>query len=469
VRIGVVGLGYVGLITAVCLAEWQHEVVGLERDPDRLRQLTEGHVPFYEPGLARLLTRHVAAKQVRFTADPADGIPSADIVLIAVGTHDGNGGWQTASVRRCLAELAPHVRDDAAVVIRSTMPPDFISELGLLVKEQRRAHHRAPVNLLLNPEFSQQGRAIDEFQHPKRVIIGIVHDPDGAGESALRRLYAAVDAPVLTMPAVEATLAKLGANLFLATKISFANELAAICDAFGADVKNVVQSMSYDNRIGDAFLGPGIGFGGSCLPHQVTMMVKAASQAGTFTPLLEAVDQINLRQRQDFAARITELLGGTLEDATVALLGLAFKPNTDDIRDAPALAIARLLVAGGARVQAYDPLERVRITAAAAVPGITVVDRPADALTGADIAALTTEWPEFLELDWASVRALMRRPIVIDGRNVLPPDYMSAAGFAFSAFGRGTSISPSIAEEEGSRSNLADGREVVAQPASLRL
>jgi UDPglucose 6-dehydrogenase len=468
VRIGVVGLGYVGLVTAMCIAEWNHEVLGIERDPDRLRQLKKGRLPFYEPGLSEVLAREVAAKRVRFTADPADGIASADIVLVTVGTHDGNGGWQTASVRRCLAELAPHIRDDAVIVLRSTLPPDFISELGDLVMEQRLAHGRPPVSLLLNPEFSQQGRAIEEFNHPKRVVIGIVHDPDGAGEVALRRLYAAVDAPILTMPAVEATLAKLGANLFLATKISYANELAALCDAFGADVKNVVQSMSYDDRIGDAFLGAGIGFGGSCLPHQVKMMVKSGGQAGARTPLLEAVDQVNMQQRRAFVARVADLLGGTPDGAVVALLGLAFKPNTDDIRDAPAITIAQLLLGAGARVQAYDPFERARTAATVAVPGIVVVDEIAEALTGADIAAVTTEWPEIITLDWPSMRPLMRRPLVVDGRNVLAPEDMANAGFTLSAFGRGTSVARTGSDVKHAYAGTSDAEDVADAAMALR-
>jgi UDPglucose 6-dehydrogenase len=466
-QIGVVGLGYVGLVTAVGLAEWHHEVVGVERDPHRLRQLKEGRLPFYEPGLADVFERELAAKRLRFTADPADGIPSADIVMVAVGTHDGNGGWQTASVRRCLAELAPHVRDDAAVVVRSTLPPDFVSELEKIVRQQRLVHGRAPVNLLLNPEFSQEGRALDEFRDPKRIIIGVIHDPMGSGEAALRRAYDRADAPIITLPAVEASLAKLGANLFLATKISFANELAALCDAFGADVTNVVHSMSYDDRIGGTFLRAGIGFGGSCLPHQVSMMVRIAAQAGAPTPLLSAVDEINSRQRRAFVATIAELLGGTLQDTTVALLGLAFKPNTDDLRDAPALTIAELLIAAGARVQAYDPMERVRSDAAMAVPGMIVVDRIEDALRGVDAAALTTEWPEIIALDWRSVRGLMRRPIVIDGRNVLFPNEMAAAGFTFTAFGRGTSEArPRSAETRGA--DTTDSQEAVFATGSLR-
>ena len=239
------------------------------------------------------------------------------------------------------------------------------------------------------------------------------------------------------MPAIDAAFAKLGANLFLATKISFANELAALCDAYGAQVDQVVAGMAFDSRIGGKFLRAGVGFGGSCLPNQVTMTVRSASLAGVPSPLLAAVDEINHRQRTDFVTRVREMIGGSLEGKRVGLLGLTFKPFTDDLRDAPALDIARHLLAGGASVVAYDPMEGARNRSAELVPGLEVVSSVLEAVTDTDAIGLVTEWPEFIGLDWSVVRAAVRNPVVVDGRGALAPEPMAALGFDYSAFGRG--------------------------------
>jgi UDPglucose 6-dehydrogenase len=438
VRVTVVGLGYVGLVTAACLAEWDHLVVGVDADPLRLDALQTGLMPFHEPRLPELVADGVASGRLRFAADLPAVAADADLVIVAVGTHDGNGGWQTDTVRGCLAELVPAMAEGSTLVIRSTLPPDFIRQLPTLVAGQAVAAGRGPTPVMLNPEFTREGRAVSDFQQPDRVVFGIVSDPDGRGEATLRELYEHAGAPIVVMGAIDAAITKLGANLFLATKISFANELAEICDAFGADVSTVVDGMSYDPRIGGSFLKAGVGFGGSCLPNQVSMTIRAAAQAGVATPLLSAVDDVNHRRRLQVVERTAALLDGTVRGRRVALLGLTFKPDTDDLRDAPALTIAEAFIEGGASVVAYDPMPSARARSVAIVAGLVVAETAADAIQGSDVVVLVTEWPEFVDLDWRAAGATMRRRVVVDGRNVLSAEELTASGFAYSSFGRGT-------------------------------
>jgi UDPglucose 6-dehydrogenase len=439
-RVTVVGLGYVGLVTGACLAEWGHEVLGVDADPRRLETLREGRVPFHEPRLPELVADGVTKGTLRFTDDLTAASAAADMVIVAVGTHDGNGGWQTDTVRGALADIVPAMAEEATLVIRSTLPPDFIRQLPQLVGSRRASAQRSHVPVMLNPEFTREGRAVRDYQQPDRIVLGIVTDPEGHGEAALRELYHSAAAPVVVMGAIDAAITKLAANLFLATKISFANELAEICDAFGADVSTVVDGMSYDSRIGGAFLKAGVGFGGSCLPNQVSMTIRTAAQVGVDTPLLTAVDDVNHRRRVQVVERAASLLDGTVRGRRVALLGLTFKPDTDDLRDAPALTIAAEFLEEGATVIAYDPMPLARERAAGLVPGLEVVSAAADAIRDADIAVLVTEWPEFVELDWAVAAEAMRRRIVIDGRNVLRAEDLIGEGFTYSSFGRGTVV-----------------------------
>ena len=440
-RVTVVGLGYVGLVTGACLAEWGHEVVGVDADPRRLGTLRDGRVPFHEPRLPDLVADGVTKGTLQFTDDLKGASAMADMVIVAVGTHDGNGGWQTDTVRGALADIVPAMGDHATLVIRSTLPPDFIRQLPQLVSSRRASADRSPIPVMLNPEFTREGRAVRDYQQPDRIVLGVVLDPDGHGEAALRELYHSAAAPVIVMGAIDAAITKLAANLFLATKISFANELAEICDAFGADVSTVVDGMSYDTRIGGAFLKAGVGFGGSCLPNQVSMTIRTAAQVGVDTPLLSAVDEVNHRRRTQVVERAATLLDGTVRGRRVALLGLTFKPDTDDLRDAPALTIAGELLEGGAEVIAYDPMPLARERSATLVPGLQVASAAGDAIRDADIAVLVTEWPEFIDLDWALAASTMRRRVLIDGRNVLSGEELAAIGFTYSSFGRGT-VSP---------------------------
>jgi UDPglucose 6-dehydrogenase len=439
-RISVIGLGYVGLVTSACLAEWGHQITGLDSSETRLSALRAGSMPIAEPGLADMVARNVAAGRLSFAA--MDELPAvlatSDIVMVAVGTHDGNGGWQTATMVSALADVARHVADDAALVIRSTLPPAFVAELPALVLELRSEARRRPSPLMLNPEFTREGNAIRDFMEPSRVVIGIAADPTGQGEALLRDVYASAKAPILAMPATDAALAKLGANLFLATKISFANELASLCDVFGADVDRVVESMSYDDRIGGQFLRSGVGFGGSCLPNQVSMMTRSAQAAGLDAKLLHAVEEINHAQRTRFVDRIRDSAGPELAGRRIAILGLTFKPQTDDLRDAPALTIAAELIREGASVVACDPMPAARRLAASLIDGLEVTDDLLEAVRSADVAALVTEWPEYVHADWRRIGEHMRRRAVVDGRNALDRHTLAELGFAYTAFGRGS-------------------------------
>jgi UDPglucose 6-dehydrogenase len=433
----VIGLGYVGLVTAACLAEWGHRVVGVDVDTERLKALDSGHLPFYEPRLGDLVERNRLSGRLAFTSSPGEAVSGASIILVAVGTHDGNGGWQTDTIRSCLSLVVPAVDDGACLVIRSTLPPEFVRELGSLVAKMRADAGLGLISVLTNPEFTREGSAVLDFMEPERIVFGTVDDPNGRGAAMLEELYAPTPAPKLQLSGTDAAFSKLGSNLFLATKISFANELATLCEAYGADIESVVHAMSYDSRIGGRFLRAGAGFGGSCLPHQVGMTVRTAQLAGIRSPLLAAVDEVNHTQRERVVEKLRGLLDGQLTSRRIALLGVAFKPNTDDVRDAPSLTIAARLIALGAEVVAYDPMPTAVAKALAAVPGLKAATSVTEALTGADAVALVTEWPEFSSIEWSTARELMRGRAIVDARNFLPAQAVIGAGLAYSGFGRG--------------------------------
>jgi UDPglucose 6-dehydrogenase len=450
-RVTVVGQGYVGLVTAGGAAAWGHEVTGVEVQPERLHALQAGLAPFHEPGLADLIEEHLAGGLLAFTDHGAEAAATSKLTFVAVGTIDPSQRWDMNTMRAALASVVPHIPDDGAVVVRSTCPPDFVAQLPTFVDGIREQAGRSPIAVMLNPEFTKEGTAVRDFLNPDRVVLGVASDPRGRGTSLLREFYAKVTTPVLVLDAIDASLSKLGANLFLATKISFANELASLCDLYGSQIERVVEGMAYDPRIGGSFLRAGIGFGGSCLPDQVTMTVRDAVARGHETPLLAAVDLINARQRSAFADRIDSLLGGAAGQR-VALLGLTFKPHTDDLRAAPSLDIARALIAMGANVVAFDPMEAARRRAQIEVEGLEVVDDAISAMTGADAIGLVTEWPEFVSLPWRTVARLVARRIVVDGRNALDADAIVDAGFIYSSFGRGQRVP---AEFEGGHAPAA--------------
>jgi UDPglucose 6-dehydrogenase len=425
-------MGYVGLVTSACLAQWGNEVVGIEADGGRLEKLRQGEIPFHEPGLADLVRANGREGRLRFTHELAD-VVGADAVFVAVGTHDGSGGWQSDTLAACVTQVLPLMGPGSVLVIRSTVPPDFVEELRALAGAA--AQGGRGVAVLLNPEFTREGTAVNDFFHPDRVVVGVLEDSSGTGVGLLRELYGLVDVPFLVLPAIDAALTKLGSNLFLATKISFANELAAVCELYGASMDGVLAGMAPDPRIGGRFLRPGVGFGGSCLPNQVRMTVMGARDRQAETPLLAAVDAVNARQADVLVEKLEKALGD-LHGRRIAVLGLAFKPDTDDTRDAPSLRVIRLLHDAGARVRAFDPMAAARSRVARMLPEATISLTVHDALFGADAAALVTEWRDFIELDWAAARRLMHGRVFVDGRNALSPEEMARAGFVYSSFGR---------------------------------
>jgi UDPglucose 6-dehydrogenase len=445
-KVTVVGQGYVGLVTAACAAEWGHDVIGVEQAPARRDMLLDGRVPFHEPGLSEIVAEHLADGRLRFSASGSEAVAASDITFVAVGTVDPEGQWETRTMSACLAEVVPHIPDGGVIVVRSTCPPPFVTTLAERVDAIRAAAGRVPIAVMLNPEFTKEGTAVQDFLVPDRVVIGIASDPDGHGEAKLREFYAQVEAPFLVLAAMDAILAKLGSNLFLATKISFANEMAAICDLYGAQIERVVEGMAHDARIGGSFLRAGVGFGGSCLPHQVTMTVRDSETLGISTPLFAAVEEVNDRQRRAFVDRIIAATAGAPKPR-VALLGLTFKPGTDDMREAPSLEIARMLIEAGIRVTAYDPMEAARARAAQIIPALVVVDRASKAIMNSDAIGIVTEWPEFGKLPWAAIAKAVRRPIIVDGRNCLDPVAMALAGFDYIGFGRSARSVP--VEEAG--------------------
>jgi UDPglucose 6-dehydrogenase len=413
-----------------------HSVRGIDASEERLASLRSGRPPFYEPGLDRLVREGTNSGRLDFqsSADAAAVSASSDLVVLAVGTHDGNGRWQTDTMATVLADVVPYVADGVSIVIRSTLPPDYLQTLNTIVAAMREQSGLGAVPLVLNPEFTREGRAIHDFMRPDRVVVGLISDPGRIGERVLRNLYAPLDAPILVMSGIDACFAKLASNLFLATKISFANELARLCDAHGADVSEVVTAMGYDPRIGRQFLSAGLGFGGSCLPHQVSMTVEMARRSMVDAPLLGAVQEVNLEQRARFAHRLVEL--STTAAPRVALLGLTFKPDTDDLRDAPSLDVARELIALGAHPVAYDPMPAARHRAATVVSGLDVVESLDEAVYDSDAIGLVTEWSVFRSIDWNAVRSVSRAVAVLDGRNALSEEAILSAGFGYEGIGR---------------------------------
>ncbi|NJD28382.1 MAG: nucleotide sugar dehydrogenase [Chloroflexi bacterium] len=438
-NVTVVGLGYVGLVTAAGLAQVGHRVRGIDVDSRRIALLERGTLPFHEPGLDELVAANVADGRLTLEPDLQAAAAGADVIFVAVGTHDGNGGWQTDSILASLLAIARHAPPGSVVAVRSTLPPDSLDRLAARTRKARQAEQPgADLPLVLNPEFTREGTAVRDFLAPDRIVVGGLDDPTGRGTAVLRELYRSFEAPILAVSGHDACLTKLGSNLFLATKISFANELARLCDRYGARVDDVVEGMSYDRRIGGSFLRPGVGFGGSCLPHQVAMTIRSFREDGDDLPLLASVDHINEHQRTRFVDLLDRLVGG-LAGRHVALLGLTFKPGTDDLRDAPSLPIARALLDRGAAVSAADPMPAARRRAAEIVPGLRGVDDAMDALVDADAVGLVTEWPEFRALDWSAAAVVLRGRVVVDGRNALEPDRVTAAGLRYAAFGRGLS------------------------------
>jgi UDPglucose 6-dehydrogenase len=435
-RVSVVGLGYVGLVTATCLARLGHMVVGLERDRTKMRALRAGKVPYYEPHLADDLRLQTMSGNLEFTTDPKSGLRDAEFVLICVGTpSDPTGHADLRDVLETTESVGTVIDQDPIVVLRSTVPVGTTRTVEQRLNEIRGQRGLEPIPVFANPEFLRTGRAIEDFLRPARVIIGRKDLGLDVFLESLRAFYAPLDAPVVVMNAESAELVKNASNAFLAARVSFVNELAALCDVTGASIDDVVGGMGLDPRIGSQFMRPGLGYGGSCLPKDVRSLIATADDHGLDAPLARAVDEVNRAQIGVVSDRIAASLGRPLDGARVAILGLAFKPDTDDIRESPALALASELHARGAVVTGCDPEAGARVDAAAS--WLEVTRQPLGAARGADAVVLATEWPEYVTIDLPSLAKAMRGRLVVDARNSLDADKVGAAGLRYVGIGRG--------------------------------
>ena len=421
----VVGAGYVGLVTAVCLADNGRDVRLVEVEPTRLGMLQQGRSPIHEPGLDRLLAGVVDQGRLRVTGDMAAALRGAGVVLIAVGTPPTeDGGADLAQVRTALDAAIRHAEPGTVLAIKSTIPPGTTASLNRTLVRER-------LPLVMCPEFLREGSALSDFNRPARVVIG---GDDAEAVERVAALFGHLDAPIIRTDPTSAEMIKYGTNSFLALKISFINEISHLCELTGADVDAVADGMGLDPRVGRAFLGAGLGFGGSWFPKDVRALDHTASYHGQTMWMLKAAIEVNAQQRRRFVAKVRDSLGGNLQDCRIAVLGLSFKPGTDDMRQAPAVDIIRHLEDLGASVSATDP---VAIPKAAPLLGATrLVEDAYECVRDADAVVLVTEWPEFAALDWVRVAASVRRRVVVDGRNVLDGHALAAMGFAYRSVGR---------------------------------
>ncbi|MFM8678631.1 MAG: UDP-glucose dehydrogenase family protein [Alphaproteobacteria bacterium] len=435
-RVTMIGTGYVGLVTGACFSEFGVEVTCVDKDASKIERLERGEIPIFEPGLDQLVAKNTAAGRLRFTTDLAAAVPGADAVFIAVGTPSrrGDGHADLSYVYAAAEEIGRALRGYALVVTKSTVP------VGTGREVERRIRAVAPAaefDVASNPEFLREGAAISDFMRPDRVVIGT--DSERA-RTTMRELYRPlylIETPIVFTSLETSELIKYAANTFLATKITFINEIADLCEKVGADVHDVAKGIGLDGRIGRKFLHPGPGYGGSCFPKDTLALVKTAQDHGSPLRIVETVVDINDRRKTAMAARIVEACDGSVAGKTIAVLGLTFKPNTDDMRDAPSLVIVPALQKAGARIRAYDP-EGMKGEARHLLPGIEFCDSAVDAMQGADAMALLTEWNEFRALDPARIRQLLRSPVVVDLRNVYSPADMMAAGIRYRSIGRPT-------------------------------
>ena len=429
-KISVIGVGYVGLTTSTCFADLGHQVTCVDVDEAKIEKLRTGIMPIYEPGLEEMVRRNAHAGRLSFTTSYEDGLAEAEFVFIAVGTPQGSGGEADLKYVRAAAQsIAAAMKQPLIIVNKSTVPigtGDWVADII-----RRYQPEPIPFSVVSNPEFLREGSAINDFMHPDRIVLGSL-DSEAAAQVA--QLYLSLRAPIMITDLRTAEMIKYASNAFLATRISFINEIASVCEALGADVKEVAIGMGYDKRIGPDFLDAGIGFGGSCFPKDVQALAHMAAVHGCHPQLLRAVLEINRDQRRQVIHKLREVLG-TLDEQVIGVLGLAFKPNTDDMREAPAVEIIHLLQSEGARIRAYDPVAMVN--APLYLHDVVLCENAYEVARGADALVVATEWNEFKHLSLPRLKELMRKPIIVDGRNIYDPGQMKTLGFIYRGMGRG--------------------------------
>jgi len=432
-RITMIGSGYVGLVSGACFADFGHEVVCVDRDERKIAMLHAGEMPIYEPGLAELVARNVAQKRLSFTTDLAPAVSQAEAVFIGVGTPSrrGDGHADLSYVYAAAREIAHAMDDFTVIVTKSTVPVGTGDEVERIIREERPDADFAVVS---NPEFLREGAAISDFKRPDRIVIGI---EDERAREVMTQAYRPLHlnhSPMLFVGRRTAELTKYAGNAFLATKITFINEIADLCEKVGANVQDVARGIGLDNRIGSKFLHAGPGFGGSCFPKDTLALIKTAQDYDAPMRIVETVAAVNDTRKRAMGRKVVKACGGDVHGKTLAILGLTFKPNTDDMRDSPAIAIVQTLQDMGARVTAYDPegMEQARQV----LEGVTYADDPYSCVEGADALVIVTEWDAFRALDLGRMKQLMKAPVLVDLRNIYRADEITALGFSYSSVGR---------------------------------
>jgi len=431
-RIAVIGTGYVGLVTGTCLAESGNEVTCVDIDREKIERLKRRDVPIYEPGLSELVSRNLEAERLAFTTDLAAAVPGARLVFLAVGTPPSDdGSADLSALWKVIDAIAPHLRAESIVITKSTVPVGTATRVAARLKELTGRE----CDVASNPEFLKEGAALDDFQKPDRVVVGARR---AEVADVLRDLYAPflrTENPFLVMSPESAEMTKYVANALLATKISFINEMANLCERMQADIDDVRRGIGHDQRIGFAFLFPGAGYGGSCFPKDVLALSSMARERQLPAQILDAVHQVNNRQKTVLAEKIERHFGGNLKGKTIAIWGLSFKPRTDDIRDAPSLVLIDRLLKLGARLQVHDPEAMPNIRA---IYGdkLAYAELPMDAVSGADALAIVTEWGEFRNPEFGEIKSRMRQPVIFDGRNLYNPRQMKSLGFTYHCIGK---------------------------------
>ena len=430
-KIAVIGTGYVGLVAGACLAENGNEVTCVDKESGKVRDLQRGRIPIYEPGLEEIVRRNRSEKRLTFTTDLAKGVKASQIVFIAVGTPTGEDGSADLShVLEVARQIGKAMNGYKVVVDKSTVPVGTSERVREVIKKET-SH---PFSVVSNPEFLKQGAAIEDFMKPDRVVIGA--DDQRAAE-IMRELYSPftrTGAPIMMMDCASAELCKYAANAMLATRISFMNEIANVCEVVGADVDAVRRAVASDRRIGPAFLFPGVGYGGSCFPKDVKAIIKFAAAKNYTFEILHAVEDVNERQKVRLLGKMKKHFG-SLKGKRIAVWGLAFKPKTDDMREAPAVPLINGLLEAGAAVAAYDP-EATKVARSIFATRVDFKDKSYDALNGADAVAIVTEWPEFREPDWMKIKKALKTPVIFDGRNIYNPEQVRGLGFTYYSMGR---------------------------------
>src|SRR5687768_16338385 len=431
-KIAVVGTGYVGLVAGACLAESGNDVTCVDKDTAKVNMLRRGKVPFYEPGLEELVRRNKTEGRLMFTTELPKAVRASEVIFIAVGTPQGEDG--SADLRHVMGvarDIAKAMNGYKVIVDKSTVPVGTAEQ----VREVVRRETTHPFSVVSNPEFLKQGAAVDDFMKPDRVVIGAEDDRAAEIMVKLHKPFTRNGAQIMVMDCPSAELSKYASNAILATKISFMNEIANVCDLFGADVDRVRQAVGSDRRIGSSFLFPGVGYGGSCFPKDVKALTRFSSDKKYDFKILKAVDAVNEHQKRVLVKKIESHFGNTLKGKTIAVWGLAFKPKTDDMREAPAVPLIETLLAKGAKVRAYDP-EATKVAKGIFGNKISYAAKNYEVPKGADALVVVTEWQEFREPDFARIKKLMRAPVVFDGRNIYQREHMKSLGFTYFSIGR---------------------------------